>query len=119
MGYVVSLNEKRRWFVSTGLSTYLMDTEDYLLYYGNNWNNYITETPVNSDDNSNYIFSIVNLSAGMERSLSKRFSLQAEPYLKIPLKGLGMGSMRMTSYGILFTLKYKPQFNFKRSDTRK
>jgi hypothetical protein len=117
--YDVSFNDKRRWFVSTGLSTYLMDKEDYMLYYSNNWNNYITEAPVNSDVNSNYIFSIVNLSAGMERSLGKRFSLQAEPYLKVPLKGLGMGSMRMTSYGVLFTLKYKPQFNSKRSDNRK
>jgi len=117
--YDVSFNEKRRWFVSTGLSTYLMDKEDYVLYYGNNWNNYIMETSVNNDVNSNYIFSIVNLSAGMERSFGKRFSLQAEPYLKVPLKGLGMGSMRMTSYGVLFTLKYKPQFNSKRSDNRK
>lgn len=117
--YDVSFNEKRRWFVSTGLSTYLMDKEDYMLYYGNNWNNYITEAPVTNDVNSNYIFSIVNLSAGMERSFGKRFSLQAEPYLKVPLKGLGMGSMRMTSYGVLFTLKYKPQFNSKRSDNRK
>jgi hypothetical protein len=117
--YDVSFNEKRRWFVSTGLSTYLMDKEDYMLYYGNNWNNYITEAPVSNDVNSNYLFSIVNLSAGMERSLGKRFSLQAEPYLKVPLKGLGMGSMRMTSYGVLFTLKYKPQFNLKRSDNRK
>ena len=117
--YDVSFNEKRRWFVSTGLSTYLMDKEDYVLYYGNNWNNYIAEIPANSDVNSNYIFSIVNLSAGMERSFGKRFSLQAEPYLKIPLKGLGMGNMRMTSYGVLFTLKYKPQFNSKRSDNRK
>ena len=117
--YDISYNEKRRWFVSTGLSTYLMDKEDYILYYGNNWNNYITEAPVNNDVNSNYIFSIVNLSAGMERSFGKRFSLQAEPYLKVPLKGLGMGSMRMTSYGVLFTLKYKPQFNSKRSDNRK
>lgn len=117
--YDVSFNEKRRWFVSTGLSTYLMDKENYMLYYANNWNNYIAELPANSDVNSNYLFSIVNLSAGMERSFGKRFSLQAEPYLKIPLKGLGMGSMRMTSYGALFTLKYKPQFNSKRSDNRK
>lgn len=117
--YDVTYNEKRRWFVSTGLSTYLMDKEDYMLYYANNWNTYIAEAPVNSDVNSNYLFSIVNLSAGMERSFGKRFSLQAEPYLKVPLKGLGMGSMRMTSYGVLFTLKYKPQFNSKRSDNRK
>jgi hypothetical protein len=116
--YDVSFNDKRRWFVSTGLSTYLMDKEDYTVYYST-WSNNVYDWPINSDSNSSYIFSILNLSAGMERSFGKHFSIQAEPYLKIPLKGLGMGSMRMTSYGVLFTLKYKPQFNSKRSDIRK
>jgi hypothetical protein len=112
--YDVSFNDKRRWFVSTGLSTYLMDKEYYTLNYIS-WSGtpYPYELP--SDSNSTYLFSIVNLSAGMERSLGKRFSIQAEPYLKIPLKGLGTGSMRMDSYGILFTLKYKPTFNTKKS----
>jgi hypothetical protein len=116
--YDLSYNEKRRWFASTGLSTYLMDKEYYDVYYSWNGTQY-APYPIDSDSNSNYLFSIVNLSAGMERSLGKHLSIQAEPYLKIPLKGLGTGSMRMTSYGILFTLKYKPVFNAKRSDTRK
>jgi hypothetical protein len=55
----------------------------------------------------------------MERSLGKHFSIQAEPYLKVPLKGLGIGNIRMDSYGILFTLKYKPTFNAKKSINKK
>ncbi len=117
--YDFSYNNKRRWFASTGLSTYLMDKEYYDIYYTYNGNPNYPPYPYASDSNSNYFFSIWNLSAGMERSLGKHFSIQAEPYLKIPLKGLGAGTMRMTSYGILFTLKYKPTFNSKRSDTRK
>jgi hypothetical protein len=31
--YDVSFNNKRRWFISTGLSTYLMEKENYDLYY--------------------------------------------------------------------------------------
>lgn len=116
--YDFSYNDKRRWFASTGLSTYLMDKEYYNIYYTHNGIPY-DPYDIDSDSNSNYLFSIWNLSAGMERSLGKHFSIQAEPYLKIPLKGLGTGSMRMTSYGVLFTLKYKPAFNKKRSDTRK
>jgi hypothetical protein len=54
----------------------------------------------------------------MERSLGKRFSIQAEPYLKVPLKGLGTGKMRMDSYGVLFTLKFKPTFNTKKSNNK-
>jgi hypothetical protein len=116
--YDFSYNNKRRWFASTGLSTYLMDKEDYDVYY--RWNGSPTyDQPWESDSNTTYLFSILNLSVGMERSLGKRFSLQAEPYLKIPLKDLGMGNMRMNSYGILFTLKYKPFFNSKRSENNK
>lgn len=110
--YDIAYNEKRRWFVSTGLSTYLMDKEDYNLNYvwsgGTNYNSY------KSDSNSNYLFSILNLSVGFERSLGKHFSIQAEPYLKIPMKGLGYGNMRMDSYGVYFSLKYKPTFRSKK-----
>lgn len=112
--YDVSFNDKRRWFVSTGLSTYLMDKEYYDIYYSKNGVPY-PSYPLDSDTNSNYFFSIWNLSLGMERSLGKRFSIQAEPYLKVPLKGLGTGSIRMDSYGIFFTLKYKPGLQTKRS----
>lgn len=116
--YDFSYNDKRRWFASTGLSTYFMNNEYYDIYYTYNGNPY-PPYKVDSNTNSNYWFSILNLSVGMERSFGKRLSLQAEPYLKVPLKDLGIGNIRMTSYGILFTLKYKPQFNSKRSDTRK
>jgi hypothetical protein len=113
--YDIAFNDKRRWFVSTGLSTYLMDNEYYSLQYIGASGNPYPPIPLNTDSNSNYLFSIVNLSAGMERSLGKHFSIQAEPYLKVPLKGLGTGSIRMNSYGVLFTLKYKPTFNTKKS----
>jgi hypothetical protein len=115
--YDVSFNDKRRWFVSTGLSTYLMDKEDYTLHYTGPSGPY-APIPLNTDSNSNYLFSIWNLSVGMERSLGKHFSIQAEPYLKVPLKGLGTGSMRLDSYGMLFTLKYKPTFNTKKSNKK-
>jgi hypothetical protein len=105
--YDFSFNDKRRWFASTGLSTYLMDKEDYDVYY--RWNGGPAyPMPLVNNTNSTYLFSIWNLSVGMERSLGKRFSLQAEPYLKVPLKDLGKGNIRMNSYGVLFTLKYKP-----------
>jgi hypothetical protein len=109
--YDVSFNDKRRWFVSTGLSTYLMDKENYNLSYS--WNP--APYTYNSDTNKNYLFSVLNLSAGMERNLGKHFSLQAEPYLKVPLKDLGTAKIRMDSYGILFTLKYRPGFGTKKT----
>lgn len=110
--YDLAYNDKRRWFVSTGLSTYLMKSEDYSLNF-RSMGGGIYSTTYKSDSNSNYIFSILNLSVGFERSLGKHFSIQAEPYLKIPMKGLGYGNMRMDSYGALFSLKYRPTFRSK------
>ena len=61
-----------------------------------------------SKNADNYWFSVLNLSVGYERVISKRLSIQAEPYLKVPLTGLGAGSMKMGSYGMFFSLKYRP-----------
>ena len=62
----------------------------------------------NSDSSINYLFSVLNISAGFEHNISKQLSVQAEPYLKVPLKGMGYGSMNLDSYGLYLTFKYKP-----------
>ena len=53
-----------------------------------------------------HLLSILNLSAGYERSLGPRWSIQAEPYFKLPLSGVGAGKMRLASAGVFFGLKY-------------
>ena len=53
-----------------------------------------------------HYFSVLNLSAGYEHALSTRWSLQAEPYLKIPLTGIGTGKLRLISAGVFFGVKY-------------
>ncbi|AXY75243.1 porin family protein [Paraflavitalea soli] len=104
--YDFSVNKKQRWFASAGASTYIMTGESYAYDYTYNGNR--MQTPMwDRDSTSNYPFSILNLSGGFERALNKRFSLQAEPYLKIPMKGLGYGKLDLTSYGIYFSVKYR------------
>ncbi|WP_315816598.1 hypothetical protein [Paraflavitalea speifideaquila] len=103
--YDFSVNNKQRWFASAGASSYIMTSEyyNYDFTYGGNR----MQRSADRDSTSTYLFSILNLSAGFERSLNKRFSLQAEPYFKIPMKGLGYGKLDLTSYGIYFSVKYK------------
>jgi hypothetical protein len=43
--------------------------------------------------------------AGYEHSW-KNFSIQAMPYLKIPLQDIGMGEMDLWSSGLQFSVKY-------------
>jgi hypothetical protein len=107
--YDFSVTPKNRFFASTGLSTYIMKNEDYDYYwkYGatngtSNW----TSSKGGAGD-STYFFSILNISAGFERSLNKHFSIQAEPYLKLPLNQLGHAKLNLSSYGIYFSFKYR------------
>ena len=55
-----------------------------------------------------HVFSIVNLSAGYEKTWN-RFGLQVSPYAKLPLKGIGGGKVKLASAGVLVSAKY----NFK------
>ncbi len=104
--YNINQNTKSQWFASAGLSTYFMMNQNYRYYY------YFTGMPSERDwnrsDDTTHLLSIVNLSAGFEKSISRTLSIQAEPYLKIPLSGMGFGQMDINSYGLYLTLKYSP-----------
>jgi hypothetical protein len=107
--YDLNQNNKQRVFVSTGLSSYVMKKEEYHYYY-----QYTNGSPgYRSRSNTSterHWLGIVNLSAGFEKNINKKFSVQAEPYLKIPIQGIGYGNMQLNSYGMYFSLKYKPGF---------
>lgn len=105
--YDIAVNKKQRWFAGTGASSYIMKSEYY--NYDYTYNGARGQADWTRDSTSSYLFSILNISAGFEQTLSTRFSLQAEPYFKIPLKGLGYGKLNLNSYGINFSVKYKWQ----------
>jgi hypothetical protein len=103
--YDLNSGSNHRYFVSMGLSTYFMKKENYDYYY--QYSNGSASSRYRTYPSSDrYWFSILNLSAGFEKKLSSRFSLQAEPYLKIPLKGVGYGNIQLNSYGVYFSLKF-------------
>ena len=93
-----------RWFVSGGVTSYIMENENYYYFYPPHTYNQPTEYSVNS---GGYGFSNLNLSVGYERSISRRLSWQIEPFMKIPLKGVGTFKVRLLSTGTFFSLRYK------------
>ena len=103
--YDLNDGKSHRYFLSTGLSTYLMKKEEYHYHY-----QYSNGSPGyryrSSSSSENHLLSVLNISAGFEKKLSNRFSLQAEPYLKIPLSGVGYGNLQLNSYGMYFLLKF-------------
>ena len=65
-------------------------------------------TRLSYKNENSHIFSVINLSGGYQYHFSDRFSLMAEPYVKIPLSGVGQGKVNLNSGGILFTAGFKP-----------
>ena len=97
---------KTNFFINGGVSSYLMKKEDYTVFYHNG--NRIYGKEFESDQHHNYLFSVINISAGIERQLGKGFSFQAEPFVKMPTQGIGLGNIKMNSYGLLFSFRYAP-----------
>jgi hypothetical protein len=97
--YNFSQTDKSKWFATAGLSTYFMTREKYNYNYTYNggWpidSNWDIKKP------SQYWFSIINLSAGYEHRLGGIGNLRIEPYLRVPLSGLGTGKLNILSTGI-------------------
>jgi len=96
--YNFSEKKNHAWFASAGFSSYLMDKEYY------NYN-YIRNDTAHQGGYAYYNasknwFSILNLSAGYELKTGNKTNLRIEPYYKIPVTGVGMGSISLSSAGI-------------------
>jgi hypothetical protein len=98
MKYTI-ISGKHSLFTTAGLSSYLMRSEDYDYEYvqnnqpgGHNYLSYTKET-------KNW-FSVVNLSIGYTHKLSGNGRIRVEPYVKLPIKNLGVGNMPIMSTGL-------------------
>jgi hypothetical protein len=90
---------KHNLFATAGLSSYFMRSENYDYEYvqtnqpgGHNYLSYKNET-------KNW-FSVVNFSIGYTHKLGDIGSIRVEPYLKLPIKNLGVGNMPIMSTGL-------------------
>jgi hypothetical protein len=105
--YNFAMNEKSNWFASTGLSTYLMKVEKYVYTYKTSSGAYYDYPYVAKNENKHY-FSILTISGGYTHRISRTVSLSAEPYVEVPLTGIGVGKVHLNSGGILFSIGVNP-----------
>lgn len=98
MKYTI-ISGKQSLFTTAGLSSYIMRSETYDYKYEQNnqpgGHNYLSYT--NATKNW---FSIVNFSVGYIHKLGDFGSIRVEPYVKLPLKNLGVANMPITSTGL-------------------
>jgi hypothetical protein len=100
--------KNHNWFGSLGISSFLMKKETYNYKYKNPATGQLWSYLKSISNENEHYFSVVTLSAGYKYTLNSRFSIFAEPYLKLPLTGVGLGKVKLNSTGLLFTAAVKP-----------
>jgi hypothetical protein len=96
---------RRKMFASTGLTSYLMKKETYNYFYENDADPSIKWRQWNGKTGF-YAAGVLNFSTGFEYKFTKKLSFQVEPFAKIPIKQIGFGKVKLSSYGILFSANY-------------
>jgi Outer membrane protein beta-barrel domain len=93
------------FFAKAGFSSYLMTKQNYSANSEYNGMPPQQFDWTNSKDKG-YFLSVAQLSGGYEFSISGKTKIQIEPYIKIPLQGIGQGSMPISSAGIYFGITH-------------
>lgn len=103
--YNFTPGKKVNIFASAGLSSYIIKKEDYHF----NYEHYGTpqQASVYYKDNKN-LFSVLRISAGIEKKINNRFSIFASPGVSVPLSGVGEGEVKLYSTDIIFGIKFSP-----------
>jgi hypothetical protein len=103
LSYNFNHSVRQSWFATAGVSSYLMKRETYDYHYKSSTGQVYTHQWTFRDENKHY-FSVLTLSGGYQRKINSTFSLMAEPYIKIPMVGVGSGKVKLNSAGVLLSV---------------
>lgn len=90
---------KSSWSAMAGASSYFMLKEKYDYYWANN----TKRTREFSNQNQHY-FSVLNLGVTYERKTAGRLKWGLQPYVKVPMAGVGEGKVKLSSAGVSLQL---------------
>ena len=102
--YDVIQKTSRSFFVTSGFSTYMITNEsnDYFTLFNGvekmMYGNYKTDAV--------YFTAAVDLSVGYEQRIGNRNHIRVQPYIQIPVKGIGMGDLPVTAAGVHFGITH-------------
>ena len=104
--YIINGDDKSNLSLNAGFSSYMMLKENYRFKYiasSERKDRLLEKTNANQ-----HYLSVVDLSATYSiRLKNTRFAFGVEPYLKIPLSGIGEGAVPLKSSGISLKLNYE------------
>lgn len=85
-------------FVSGGISSYLMLRETYSYRYPPHEYRYPQQFTLHNQNR--HLLGVGNLSVGYRRQLHSSLSLTVQPFVKVPLTGIGNGNIKLYSTGV-------------------
>ncbi len=97
--------EHSRLYASTGIASYIMLNEEYNFKYDQNGEG--LPQSWNERTGTGHLMSNVGFSIGFEYDIHPRWSLRAEPYVRLPLKGVGEGNVKLYSVGSFVSLNFQ------------
>ena len=105
--YKVVNMKRSRMYITAGISSYLMLKETYHFTFEDP--NPGAKEDWSSSGTSRFLLSIANVSAGYERDILPNVAIGIEPYVKIPVTGIGWSGLKLFSAGAAFTMRYSFQ----------
>lgn len=94
-----------RLYASAGLASYIMLNEKYRFDYQSDYA--AGAKSWSGKTGTRHWMSNASLSVGYEVDISHRFSLRAEPFMRIPLREVGWGNVRLYSVGTMVSFGVK------------
>jgi hypothetical protein len=89
---------KNSFAIGSGLSSYIMLRENY--HFDFNDGSGRPSYDVQIDNKNKHILGVLNLNATYERKINSKFSTIIQPYMKLPLTGIGNGRVDLRSTGV-------------------
>lgn len=102
INYKLYSNKQNEIKLSTGLSSYMMLKEDYSFNYNNPYypSDYVYEV---RNENKHWL-GVVNASVEYQRKINSTMSIGIQPFVKIPLDGVGYSRVKLKTAGVAVKL---------------
>lgn len=105
--YDLRQTNRSRIFAGVGAASYYVQKEKYTY----NYTEYVHgQAPGWKGKTGWFWLSHLTASVGYEHRISNKLSLLAEPYIRVPLKGVGYGKVNLVTTGLWLSLRYTPAF---------
>jgi len=98
--------DQSNFYVTGGVSTYVMLSEEYQFDFGENDSPYLNDE-WQGQTGDRFWASNLSFSIGYEMDISERIALRAEPHIYVPIREVGWGNVKLYSMGTSVSLNVR------------